>query len=236
MKERIEKLVGHSEHLLDAFLGFSQKVALFLPMISDDRLFVRFMSGQRAEGFQVLRYALFCDCAQDIVKLALDRDDRTPSVANLIDILSDKAVRSTLRQRYSAWRLPRESGDEVMEQALTVYENQRQSKLASEFDTKFEALHAAWEDFQSQQWVTGFRILRDKHTAHLELRKTNSGYQLATLDSLHLQWGDLRDASARLEALVLVINALARQAGFAIEQAKDQFAQMAESFWREDAC
>lgn len=58
MKNRVEELVAHCEQLLDAFLGLSGKVAIFLPMDSDQRVVVIHAAGQGSEGFKILSACL----------------------------------------------------------------------------------------------------------------------------------------------------------------------------------
>jgi len=231
MKQQVDKLVGHSEHLLDAFLGLRQKVALLFPMVRNESLIVKYSRGAGAEGFLILRYTLFCSCAQDLVKLTTDTDKRTPSVENLFSILQDVQVRNELRERYSAWCLPREAGHNEIETELQAHEMARRGELAKKFDDLFRKVGDGWANFKVQPWLPGMQSLRDKHTAHLELRPTNHGYEPVGLEALNLKWGDVRDAVTRLEGLVLDLNVLSRQAGFMMDQATDQFDRAATAFW-----
>jgi len=232
MEERLEKLISYSEHLLDAFLGLFQKTIVFLPMVENSQVQSQYTVGPKAEGFMVLRFALFSSCAQDVIKLTIDNDKRTPSVTNIMTILMDERIRHELRKRYSVWTLPRESGSQINEEDLVNFERKEQSRLAGEFDQTFSDLKKAWDDFNAQPWITGLRILRDKNTAHLEIRKTEEGYKPVAIESLDLKWGDLGEAVRRLEELVLKVNLIARQAGFAIESAKTQFDRTSKEFWR----
>lgn len=231
MKKRLEKLISYTEHLLDAFLGLAQKTAVFLPLVGNSKVISIYASGHRAEGFNVLRFALFSSCAQDVIKLTLDNDKRTPSVTNVMFMLADERIRHELRKRYSEWRLPREPGSKLNEEDLLKYEQQQQARLAGEFDQTFTELQEAWNDFNAQSWVEGLRKLRDKNTSHLEITKTDEGYKPVAIESLGLKWGDLGESVNRLEGLVLKVNALSRQAGFAMEDAKAQFDRTATAFW-----
>jgi hypothetical protein len=231
MEERLAKLISYTEHLLDAFLGLAQKTTVFLPMVDNSKVKSKYAGGHRAEGFRVLRFALFSSCAQDIIKLTIDNDKRSPSVTNVMTILADESIRHELRKRYSVWVLPWEPGSKLNEEDIVKFERQEQTRLLGEFDQTFLELQKAWDDFNAQPWVTGLLKLRDKNTAHLEITKTEGGYKPVAVESLGLKWGDLGEAVNRLEGLVLKVNVISRQAGFAIEDAKAQFDRTSKAFW-----
>ena len=42
-------------------------------------------------------------CLMDVSKIALDRDDRTPSVLHLVDVLAENEIRSELKEQFSVW-------------------------------------------------------------------------------------------------------------------------------------
>lgn len=232
MKERLKKLISYTEHLLDAFLGLAQKTAVFLPMVSNSKVMSIYASGPRAEGFKVLRFAMFSSCAMDVIKLTLDNDRRTPSVSNVMSMMADERIRHELRERYSEWRMPRDPESKINEEDLLKFEKQQQARLAGEFDQTFTELQESWNDFNAQPWVEGLRKLRDKNTSHLEIMKTDEGYKPVAIEALGLKWGDLGESVTRLEGLVLKVNALSRQSGFAMEDAKAQFDRTATEFWR----
>ena len=101
---RVEKLQGHSEHLLDLFIGLKGKYALLAPITFDNLLLARYATGAASHGLVVLRNALAFSCIQDMAKLTFDQDSRAPSIRNLVEHLSDSAVRSELEEAYSVWR------------------------------------------------------------------------------------------------------------------------------------
>ena len=43
-------------------------------------------------------------------------------------------------------------------------------KRCVDFDKKYEGIRADWQSFQKQPWVPGFKTIRNKITAHLELK------------------------------------------------------------------
>ena len=143
MPTQIEKLEAHASHLLDAFIGLREKYALLQPMLFDKQVVQARGSFAQARGFQTLRHSLFLSCAQDIAKLCLDADKRTPSILNLVSGLSDLLLRGELRERYAIWKLPSVEGEtdpEIIE-ALRRIEQHEQSERRAQLVTWHSAEH-----------------------------------------------------------------------------------------------
>ena len=120
MEQQIKKLVGHTDQLLECFLGVKQKYAFLHPMIADPQVAQRHGSRTKAEGFATIRQALFLDSIQDVVKLSCDSDERTPSVTNIMNEVAKDDVRQFLRE---ALRAAIRSWDaDVREQKSTVFD------------------------------------------------------------------------------------------------------------------
>ena len=106
MPSQFEKLEAHASHLLDGFLRLRERYAFLDPMLFSEEVANRRGSGRQARGFITLRHSLFLSCAQDIAKLALDKDPRTPSIRNLIESVQVQSTADELRDRFAVWVLP----------------------------------------------------------------------------------------------------------------------------------
>ena len=155
-KAQLEKLEGRTDRLMDATIGLVRMFAMLAPMIHDPRVIKDRGHGARARGFTVLRHALFCASALDVVKLACDDDKRSPSVYNIISTLSDTVVRD-LRQRYSVWNLPSSPEDLLSERDINMIEEERRNELTREFDAVWKRVNNAWNDFRARSWCTAFQ-------------------------------------------------------------------------------
>ena len=109
---RREKLTAHAELLLDAYLGLRGKYAMLEPMLFDQDTIDQWGTAPRACGFQILTNTLLMSCVLDISKIALDSDDRSPSLLHLVDALDDKQVLSELSEAYAGWHLAPTVGEE----------------------------------------------------------------------------------------------------------------------------
>ena len=93
MPTQVQKLQAQAEHLLDGFLGLSEKWALLEPMLVEKEIAAAYAGGARARGFLALRRALSLSCAVDIANLCLDTYPETPSLRKIARTLKDESLR-----------------------------------------------------------------------------------------------------------------------------------------------
>lgn len=84
MNKQITKLQAHTDHLLSCLLGLKEKYAFLRPMLFDDEVVKCYGNGERYRGFESIKYSLFYACVQDLARMTLDTDKRTPSIAGFI--------------------------------------------------------------------------------------------------------------------------------------------------------
>ena len=187
MPTQIEKLQAHASHLLDAFIQLRERYALLEPMLFNESVAKERGSGRQARGFRVLKNSLFLSCAQDIAKLTLDDDERTPSLANVICALSDDNLRARLKEQFALRKSPlaeTEDDPEVLE-ALRRWELSEEVERREQFDALYcEATHL-WAKLSTSALIKGFRTIRDKVTAHTEVRFVADKYQFVDIDDAY---------------------------------------------------
>jgi hypothetical protein len=233
MPTQTERLQAHAEHLLDGFLVLRERYALLDPMLFNREVVEASGSGRKARGYQALRTTLFLSCAQDVAKLAADGDERAPSVRNLATALRDATVARDLKARYSAWVVPsveQETDPEVAE-ALRLFEIDERAGRAVEFDRHLRDLLALADEFEASPVIESFRTIRDKVTAHTEVRFSVDKYQRVDIAELGLKWSDLATTITSLQRAVELIWLVFRNTGFAWVSLDRQLAQMADEFW-----
>ena len=106
MPTNVEKVEAHAGHLLDLFLALRERYALLHPMLFSEKVVTDCGSGKQWRGFRTLRSSLLLTCAQDIAKLAADKDPRTPSIHTIAAALRNDSLVGLLKARYSAWVIP----------------------------------------------------------------------------------------------------------------------------------
>lgn len=230
--EQIAKLSAYTDQLLNGLIGLRQAYAFLRPMIFDTEVQKAHGSGHKGYGFKTIRHRLYYACLQDVVNLAFDRDRRTPSICNVLTRFSSPQVRAHLRAKYAESRFPVEPDeDPATRQAREWFQAQDEADRRASFDEKCESIDSQWHRLQNEVWVPRFKDARNKLTAHLEMRKTDNGYRTIEPVELGLQWRDLEDALAAIEPLVLDLNVVIRNAGYAIDMLGEQLERAKTAFW-----
>ncbi|TAM48034.1 MAG: hypothetical protein EPN61_03990 [Burkholderiaceae bacterium] len=233
MPSQIEKLEAHAGHLLDAFIRLREKYAMLEPMLFDPNTNKNRGSREQARGFQILRNSLFLSCAQDIAKLTLDADKRTPSIRNLVGALDEVALVAELEERYAIWVIPsvEEETDPEIAAALKRMEERERLERREQFREHLVNLRDLLVKLSSAPAMTGFLTVRDKVSAHTEVRFVADKYQLVDIGTLGIKWRDLRASIESMQQLVELIGFIVRNAGFAWESLDHQLSKASQSFW-----
>lgn len=234
MSSQIEKLEAHARHLLDAFIGLRERYAMLHPMLFHEDVPKQRGSKNQARGFKILRHSLFLSCAQDIAKLSMDDDPRTPSLRNLIAALTEDALRNTLRERFSVWCIPsvEEQTDHEVAAALRRLEAREQAERRAQFDELYCEATELWAKLSTSPSMKGFLTIRDKISAHTEVRYVADKYQFVDIASLGIKWGDMRVDIETMQRLVELVGMLIRNAGFAWDMLDEQLETASAAFWK----
>lgn len=204
MNERIKKLTGHAEILLNAYLGLREKLEVLKPIIFNESTARKYGAKRRARGFLVIRRSLFESCVLDVHALAFDTDIRTPSIHGFVKALQEEPVRALLRS------------------------NQIRAAV---FDEKCARILEGWNSFKARPWAQAFRELRDQRISHLELKKSGDQYKRLDVSSLGLKWNDIEEAVDLLERLVLDLMGVVRDEGYSLENIKQALENDGKAFW-----
>lgn len=234
MPSQIEKLEGFAGRLLDAFIGLREKYAMLDPMLFDPDTNMNRGSGEQARGFQILRNSLFLSCALDIAKLTLDADKRTPSIRNLVDALDDVELMAELEDRYAIWVIPsvESETDPEIAAALKRMEERERLERREQFRAHLVELRDLWVKLSTSHAMAGFLTVRDKVSAHTEVRFVADKYQFVDIGTLGIKWRDLRASIESMQRLVELIGLIVRNAGFAWDLLGHQLSKASKSFWR----
>jgi len=233
MPSQPEKLEAHASHLLDAFIRLRERYAMLEPMLFDPDVPKQRGSGEQARGFLTLRHSLFLSCAQDIAKLALDSDKRTPSIKNLMTSLEDSHLCDVLRDKYAIWKIPSvetETDPEIIA-ALKRMELREQAERRTQFDEIVAKAKRNWTSLEVEPYLTGFLAIRDKVSAHTEVHLVADKYQFVDISTLGIKWSDMRLAIEMMQSLVEDLGLVIRNAGFAWDMLDEQLVKASKAFW-----
>ena len=79
--------------------------------------------------------------------------------------------------------------------------------------------------------MEGFATVRDKVSAHTEIRCVADKYQLVDIGALGIKWGDLLLTIDAMQQMVELVGLIIRNAGFAWESLENQLSAAAGAFW-----
>ena len=234
MPSQIEKLEAHASHLLDAFIGLRERYEMLDPMLFDKEVPKLHGSGKQSSGFLILRHSLFLSCAQDIAKLSLDADKRTPSISNLMTDLSNSTLLDSFREKFSIWDTPLvepETDPEIIE-ALKRIDLREIGERRTQFDELFIQAKNEWESLSKNPFMDGFSTIRDKVSAHTEVQYVADKYQFVDISSFGIKWSDMRKAIELMQSIVELLGLLIRNTGFAWDMLDVQLSKASNSFWK----
>lgn len=202
------------------------------PMLFDRSVIDQWGSGKRAHGFRILANTLLHTCILDIAKIALDKDKRTPSVAQLVAALEDPAMVAELREEFAIWNLAPISGEDPDVIALLqAAERREEDQRRTQFDELVTSLRLGWEELIASPALASFSTMRDKLIAHSELWHDGASYRPFDVALLGLKFGDLRVVITRLRSLVDLITLVYRNSSFDFEMLDKQLARAQDQFW-----
>lgn len=233
MPTKLEKLEAHASHLLDAFIALRERYAMLHPMLFKADVPIKHGAGIQGRGFLILRHSLFLSCAQDIAKLVLDSDARTPSIKNLLSELADPTVRCHFREQFSLWQMPsaeKETDPEIVA-ALRNFETLEEAERRVQFDGFYSEACSLLSALSHSSALHGFLTIRDKVSAHAEVRFVADKYQFVDISTLGIKWSDIGATIDGMQRLVELIGLLIRNAGFAWETLDEQLARAGNDFW-----
>jgi len=208
VNEKLNKLDGHIQGLLDSFVGLKTKYAYLDPMLFNSGVCKKYGRKNKGNGFETIRNALFFDCIQDIVKLSFDDDCRTPSLINFIKNIEND---------------PKEE--------LLNYQIKEKQEKDQEFQRDVNLLLNDWKKYKNEEYVSGFNNIRDKIQAHLELKLVDGNYSRIDISKLNLKWDDPKKAIFAMQNMINILNGLIRRAEYAFRILDEQNTYYVNAYW-----
>lgn len=234
-EEHTKKITAFSRSLLESYLILRERYELLEPMLFDQKVIDTNGKGLPARGFNSIKHSLFHLCAQGIATLALDNDDKVPSLRNIHKKLQDGRIRKNLRSNFSDWG-PAEvvsEGDVTpeMRELFDRCDQDARIKREMQFDQYCIEFEMLWIEFSKTSALKSIKDMRDKVTAHQELKLDSGEYNPVDISKLDIKWGDLRKLLTKMERLVELSSLLARNTSFSWESFDRQIKKSSLNFW-----
>ncbi|MBX9848696.1 MAG: hypothetical protein K2X64_05340 [Rhodocyclaceae bacterium] len=232
-KQRIAKLRGHSEHLLDAFLGLSEKYALLHPMLFDADVVKTYGTGPKSRGFQRIKTTLFLSCSLELATLAFDSYEGSVSLASIINALGEAKLLSRLRSDYVDAITPHicEEMSTFELECLELLNQAEAEARAREFDLAYERLLHVWSGISKSTTFGNLQTIRNKVAAHTHLYLEGNKYKPLDISKLGVKWQEIEPAISELQEAVENVGIVVRGASFAWDSLHKNLERTVHGFW-----
>ena len=218
-KDGLRKLAAHVDSLLELYMGAAAQIALLRPIMGDADLIAKLSSGKKAAGFKTLRWVLYWNLINELVKITSDTSDSgVPSILSVVNRIRSVATRDLLKAQYV----------QSHQSSWPIDEN---TKWATEFDRIYEKILQQTDELKESQSVKGYGTIRDRLLAHYQLSQSGDGYKPINISSLGLKYGEERKVFREIQLLICDLNSIIRNASFTFNQFEESVHADAVAFW-----
>jgi hypothetical protein len=226
---KIAKLEAEVDSLLGLLVRAYGQFLFLRPMMLNKKLIARISSQEKGVGFRQLRDWLYWGFIQEIVKICVDPDGRTPSIRKLRKALEDESALQALKEKYSRRSPPKIEGLDQYD--IQELQRQEELELRSEFDQTYRRFRERSAELLSSQALKGYKTIRDKLIAHNELRESDEGYSFFDIHVLNLKYGQERQVLEMAKDVFDDLDALVRNACFSWTHFLEQETRHVCKFW-----
>jgi AbiU2 len=230
--ERITKLKAYVENLLDLFLKVKEINAFLAPMLFEQWVVDKYGHGEKARGFNAIKFSLYYTCIQQLAKLESDTDPKTPTIKYVLEVLADERLRNILRTDFVNSFVSFVSDlDPVSARKRKDTEKQIEVQHGREFDELYTATLGLVDEKYFSEEIKKFRTIRDKLTAHSELKKDGLDYKLLDVTTLGLTYGSVEKVIDRVQQIIANLNRLVRSASFDFDGVQANLEKARAAYW-----
>jgi AbiU2 len=234
-KEQINKLQAHAEHLLDGFITLRERYAILRPMLHNKDVVENKGSKKQYAGFIIIRNTLFLSCCQLIANLCFDndKDNKCPSINQIVQRLENEVLRKQLREIYALPSII--ASDETDPQIIEMWkriEAEDQIKHRNEFDGFYDELLVLWSQLKTSKSAQSLETIRNKVAAHTDINYINGEYKLFDISFLDLKWDDILDTISAMQKIIDIINIIVRNISYSWESLDEILSKTANDYWQ----
>ena len=96
----MEKVRAYSKAMIRRVIAADLKLEMLRPLLFDKDVVDKWDGTYGAHGFQLLRMTLYFDLIREMSAISSDRDNRSPSIHNILDLLQSKDLLEALKADY----------------------------------------------------------------------------------------------------------------------------------------
>ena len=231
-QEQIEKQKAYVDHLFGLFLEIKEIYSFLEPMLFNKTVIDKYGQGTKARGFNAIKFSLFYACIQDLANLYADTDPKTPTIEKALNALENELLRNALREDFSITFIEHSPDlDPLVAEMWKGKDKQKEERRRQDFDGIYQStLDLVAQKSLSEEFAK-FKVIRDKLTAHSELKKYGSDYKLLDVSTLGITWGSVGTAIRQIQQIICNLNMLIRSAAFDFDEANKNLESACASYW-----
>lgn len=230
----MHKLDSHIRKCFDLFLVAHTQYAILRPMMSNQKLLDRIGRENKNAGFDTIRFALYWNVIEELVKIVADEDCRVPSIYNFRRHFEDPRVKAALKEQFSLRpSSPKDSYPDELKKFLRQSDEEDEKQRRQLFDSLYDKVMKESAELLNSSALQGMKTIRDKLLGHNELKFQAGTYRFVEPKDYGLKYGDERVV---LEKATLVFDGffvLATQIHVDWNEFKALTEHDAAQFWKE---
>ncbi|HEY1768885.1 MAG TPA: hypothetical protein VGG02_01350 [Chthoniobacterales bacterium] len=220
MNAAVAKLEAQVDALEELTLRAFNRYLFLAPMLTSGELASRMNDERNGNLFVQLRGWLYWGLVQELAKICLDRDEKSPCISSIRSNLADTpGLLNFLEQKYTN----------------NIHGIGSVEELRCEFQREYGKFDTKAQQLLESNVVGGYKTIRDKLISHNELRKQGERYQFHDVAEENLKYGDERQVLETLRELVILLLLLVKNADTNWDSYLNTTENLVRRFWRIEA-
>lgn len=234
MKSRIEKIRAYAKAMIGRLIVADQKLAMLKPLVNDKELIRKWDQSYGANGLESLRITLYFDLVRELAAVSLDKDSRSPSIRNILELLESEPLLQALKEDYCK-PLPLNWISDVDRDSRKFWEEKHKERELAEnslkFDSHYVKVKTAFGELEETDLCMKIKDTRNKIVAHYEMRGGGEVPRLYDPSDVGLMWGDAESYLEAVKPIMVELVLMISNEGYALDIYRQQHEKVANDFW-----
>lgn len=198
----------------------------------------RYNKTHEANIFNEIRLILYLDIIKDSIALTLDRSNDVVSLSQLVGMLDNEDLVSSLREDHLTPRSLNWVGSEIPDEAKYEIEARIQVKEREQSEKAFQdnyiLITESWPEISASDLSSKLKNVRNKVLSHKVYKKDQDTYRLRKLSDFDLKWGECEEFLDQVEPIFEAIGILSLNTNYGYRSVRETYGKTSSLYW--DTC